>query len=286
MLSATAGAGSCRRRSRRDAAPVTLVDPKSTVKLALASKVKITKDTVRYTFALPSSQHRLGLPIGQHVHISTRMSNPRTGGELKYTSRAYTPTSNDDDLGILELVIKTYYKNQHPRFPDGGWLSQHMDGMEIGDTLDFKGPTGKIIYKGGGIFSIRGVEKRYTKIGLISGGVGITPCYQLMKYVDQQKERLKISLLFANVSQHDILLKSELDALSAKGMTVNYTVDMVKEGETWGGYVGFINEQMVRETLPPPGDDTLVLACGPPVMLERCVQPICKKIGYAAVIEF
>jgi len=260
------------------------LDPGAKVKLALKEKVKLTHDSVRYTFALPSPEHRLGLPIGQHVHLSTMMRNPRTGGELKYTSRQYTPTSNDDDLGIVEFVIKTYYKDQHPKFPDGGWLSQYMDGMKLGDTLDFRGPLGKIIYKGSGIFSIRGEEKRYRNIGLISGGVGITPCYQLMKYADQKSEPLEISLLFGNQSEEDILLKSELDDLSTRGMKVTYTVDRVKKA--WGGLVGFINKEMVKNALPPPGDDTLVLACGPPVMLEKCVHPICQSLGYTAVVDF
>jgi len=266
--------------------PTTLVGPDTKVKLALCSKAQLSRDTVKYTFALPSPEHCLGLPIGQHVALSTMMRNPRTGGELKYTARKYTPVSNDDDLGVVEFVIKTYYKEQHPRFPDGGWLSQHMDGMEIGDTLDFRGPSGKIIYKGNGIFSVRGKEKRYTHVGLISGGTGVTPCYQLMKYAAQHSEPLSISLLSANVSKHDILLKSELEGLSAKGLKVAYTVDSVNDEDAWSGYVGFINETMVRETMPPPGEHTIVLTCGPPMMIEKCVQPICKNLGYTTVIDY
>jgi hypothetical protein len=34
--------------------------------------------------------------------------------------RAYTPSSQDDALGYFELVVKIYFANQHPRFPDGG----------------------------------------------------------------------------------------------------------------------------------------------------------------------
>jgi len=79
------------------------------------------------------------------------MANPCTGGEPKYVSRLYTPTSADDDKGIVEFVIKTYYKDQHPKFPDGDWLSQYMDALEIGDTLDIRGPSVKIIYKGKGV---------------------------------------------------------------------------------------------------------------------------------------
>lgn len=34
--------------------------------------------------------------------------------------RAYTPSSSDQQRGYFELVVKVYFANQHPRFPDGG----------------------------------------------------------------------------------------------------------------------------------------------------------------------
>lgn len=42
-------------------------------------------------------------------------------GEL--VMRAYTPASSDDDLGYFDLVIKVYWANEHPRFPEGGEYS-------------------------------------------------------------------------------------------------------------------------------------------------------------------
>merc|ERR1719506_1771119 len=135
------------------------------MKLKLAERTQLSRTVVHYSFELPSKEHVMGLPIGQHVYISTKMANPRTGGELKHVSRAYTPISTTDTLGRVDLVIKTYLKDEHPRFPDGGWLSQYMNDMKVGDELDFKGPTGAIIYEGQGVFNIRGEKKRYRKIG-------------------------------------------------------------------------------------------------------------------------
>jgi len=160
-----------------------------------------------------------------------------------------------------------------------------LDKMQLGDTLDFRGPTGKIIYEGDGFFSIHGEKKQYKNIGFITGGSGVTPCFQLMKYTAQNSEPLNISLLYANQTPKDILLKDELDAFSTKGMKTAYTVDRLNEGEVWDGYTGFINEQMVKDSLPPPGDDTLVLVCGPPVAIAKCWKPICDKLGYT-MVEF
>merc|ERR1719487_1062565 len=150
--------------------PITLRHGKK-MKLKLAERTQLSRTVVLYSFALPSPEHVLGLPVGQHVHISTKMANPRTGGELKPVSRAYTPISTNTHKGRVDLVIKTYYKDEHPRFPDGGWLSQYMDNMKVGDELDFKGPTGKIIYEGDGVFNIRGEKRTYKKIIYEGDGV-------------------------------------------------------------------------------------------------------------------
>lgn len=48
-----------------------------------------------------------------------------------------------------------YFKDTHPKFPAGGKLSQHLENMEIGDTIDFRGPSGRLVYVGRGNFDIK-----------------------------------------------------------------------------------------------------------------------------------
>jgi cytochrome-b5 reductase len=74
---------------------------------------KISHDVKKFTFGLPSESHVLGLPIGQHISLKY------TDSDGKEVQRSYTPTSSDDDLGRVDFVIKVYYKNVHPKFPDG-----------------------------------------------------------------------------------------------------------------------------------------------------------------------
>ena len=62
--------------------------------------------------------------------------------------RAYTPTSSDDELGHFDLVIKVYWANEHPRFPDGGKMSQHLESLPIGGEMEVKGPLGHFHYLG------------------------------------------------------------------------------------------------------------------------------------------
>ena len=40
-----------------------------------------------------------------------------------------------------------------------------------------EGPKGMLSYHGHGMFTIKKELKKKTKIGLVAGGTGITPCY-------------------------------------------------------------------------------------------------------------
>lgn len=35
----------------------------------------------------------------------------------------------------MDLVIKVYPANVHPKFPEGGKLTQYLESMNIGDTI-------------------------------------------------------------------------------------------------------------------------------------------------------
>ena len=49
---------------------------------------------------------------------------------------------------------------------------------------------------------------------------------------------------------------------------------------------GFINEAMIKEHLAPPADDTLVVMCGPPPMINFACQPNLNNLGYSTQMRF
>jgi cytochrome-b5 reductase len=53
------------------------------------------------------------------------------------------------------LYEQVYHRNTHPKFPEGGKMSQYLNEMKIGDTIDVKGPSGRLVYKGRGEFAIK-----------------------------------------------------------------------------------------------------------------------------------
>jgi len=265
----------------------TLEDPNEKYFLPLIEKEEISHDTRKYRFELPSKDHILGLPVGQHIHLSATIN-----GEL--VIRSYTPVSSDDDKGFVDLVVKVYKKNVHPKFPEGGKMTQYLDALKIGDKIAFRGPSGKLQYLGNGKFSIKKLRKdppqsvQAKKVNMIAGGSGITPMLQLITEVLKRPgDNTQLALLYANQSEEDILLRDELDVLAAKHQEqfkVWYTID--RATDSWKFSVGFVNDKMIQDNLFPPSPDTLTVMCGPPPMINFACLPSLEKLNYEKDLNF
>ncbi|KAG7274826.1 hypothetical protein CRUP_038799 [Coryphaenoides rupestris] len=236
---------------------VTLQDDTIKYPLRLIDKEEISHDTKKFQFGLPSPTHILGLPIGQHVYLSAKVNG-------KLVVRAYTPVSSDQHEGYVDLVVKVYYKNSHPSFPEGGKMSQYLDNMAIGDTIDFRGPNGLLVYKGDGQFSIRPDKKSEPKVktfkhvAMIAGGTGITPMLQLIRSITADPmDNTTCSLIFANQTEKDILLREELEEVKS-----NHP------------------DKLELDHFPPASADVLVVLCGPPPMIQYACLPNLEKLGY------
>jgi len=62
-----------------------------------------------------------------------------------------------------------------------------------------EGPKGKLSYEGFGNFVINKKEVTgKTKLGLVAGGTGITPCYQVIQSALHNDDGTNLSLVFGN----------------------------------------------------------------------------------------
>jgi len=262
-------------------------------KIVLGERTNLSHDTVRFRFNLPKATPVLGLPVGKHFKLYCPNPVGKVKGEWNgredpedgtdEIERKYTPCSSDDEVGYVDLVIKVYKGGVIDRFPDGGKMSQYMDTLKVGDTLAIMGPIGMNEYMGKGKFMIGKREVTCKTLGMMAGGTGITPMLQVMAAIlKDPNDSTTISLLYANQTEDDILVRDMLEDLQAKHpkrMMVWYTLD--RPPANWSYSTGFITETMIAEHLPAPGNDTLVLMCGPPPMVKFACQQNLDKLGYA-----
>ncbi|AMD20008.1 HCL143Cp [Eremothecium sinecaudum] len=224
----------------------------------LITKTQLTHNTAIYRFGLPKENAVLGLPIGQHISISGSING-------KEIVRSYTPTSLDSDaVGHFDILIKSY--------PEGN-ISKMVAELNIGDFIKVKGPKGFYKYE----------ENLYKHIGMIAGGTGISPMYQIIKAISTNpKDKTKVTLLYGSQSKEDVLLKKELDdivAANPEQFKIVYLVDKLAEGEYWDGEVGYVTKELIAKTLPAPEASTQILVCGPPPMVSS-VKRNAVALGY------
>ena len=119
------------------------------------------------------------------------------------------------DQGIVDLLVRIYSKNM--QYPKGGEFSQYMDHMKEGDTLKVNAIGGDIYYMGNSEFMLRNYQtgdmekKKFTKVGMIAAGTGLTPMFQLIQTVaDCPGDHTALSLIHSCSSPFDLLLDEDL----------------------------------------------------------------------------
>lgn len=88
---------------------------------------------------------------------------------------------------------------------------------------------------------------------------------QVMQAVAHNPEdETRVSLLYANRTEQDILLRTELEELQQQSTNIAVSHILSKPSDTWTGLRGRINSQVLQQHLPRPADRVLILVCGPP----------------------
>jgi len=243
----------------------------------LQHREKLTGNTHLFRFELPDGKNS-GMPVASCLLV--RGPVPKEDGSTEMAVRPYTPTSPRTAAGYLDLVVKVYPQ---------GKVSKHVGDLKVGDKLEMKGPIVKLDYK----------PNMYRHIGMVAGGSGITPMLQVIDEILSNKDdKTQVSLVFANQTESDIILKDRIDAWAkahSDRLKVYYVVDKASLGGLfWKGGVGYLTKDMLKAHLPPADQaGSMVFVCGPPGMMNVVsgakvspkdqgeVKGILKELGYS-----
>ncbi|KAF8481579.1 cytochrome-b5 reductase [Russula ochroleuca] len=255
------------------------LDPERFLDLKLKSIEPYNHNTSRFVFELPDGGAALS-PITSLVVVRASEGSEHAPVDKKgnLAIRAYTPISSPDQEGELVLLIKKY---------ENGVISKYVhERLRPNDTLAIKGPIVKFPYK----------ANEFEDVALIGGGSGITPLYQLLNHaLNDPVNRTRFTLLYANVSEGDILLHEELATLQRAHpdtFKVVHTLDK-PPAAGWSGASGYVSRELVQAHVPPAqkGDKIKVFICGPPGQVSAVagkkdgmkqgeIGGILKELGY------
>ncbi|CAM0141248.1 unnamed protein product [Umbelopsis sp. WA50703] len=175
--------------------------------------------------------------------------------------RPYTPINNPSIDGHIDLLVKRY---------ENGSISKMLCQLKQGDDVHVRGPMVEFEYQ----------TNAYEHVGMIAGGTGITPMYQLMQRIlsDPKEINTKVTLIYANKTENDILLRPELEKLERQypdRLKIYCTLDHPPTDSDWKGGRGYVSREMVVKYLPEPrtnhaaNSGVFVFVSGPEAMLHH-----------------
>lgn len=194
---------------------------KQTVKI-LKTKM-VTHNVKQFTLEKPPGFTFLS---GQAADVSIN----RAGLEDELRPFTFTSLNSDDHL---EFTIKTY--------TDHDGVTKKLLDVGMGEELIIHEVFGAITYKGPGLF--------------IAGGAGITPFISILRQLRKDHQLAGNTLLFANRTENDIILKDELDAMLGRNH-----IDVISNPMS-GAQGSRIDKKMIQRQLT--GDNQYGYICGP-----------------------
>lgn len=214
--------------------------------LKVLSSEQYNHNVKRITFALPTEESVTGLGP-----ITSLLSQHTPEGAWIPVFRPYTPVSDNNVPGTVTFMVKKY---------EGGKGSTKMHSLKPGDSMKFKSLQ-EFDYK----------PNQYGSMLFIAGGSGITPIYQLTRAILRNPaDKTKISLIYANNAEEDILLKKEFEELEKQHPERFQKVFTVskKSGADADVETGYVTKQMIDKVWPGKSQGQKVLVSGPPAMIE------------------
>ena len=190
---------------------------------------KVTHDVLKIVTEKPK---KYSFTPGQATEISINKNG------WKYKKNPFTFTCLPED-NYLEFTIKIY--------PSHKGVTNELLHLKINDELILHEVFGAINYKGEGVF--------------IAGGAGVTPFISIFRNLELKDEIGNNTLIFANKTKNDIILKDEFEKLLGTNF-INILSDEKVEG--------YANGQITKDFIKAKsnGINKLFYLCGPPPMME------------------
>jgi predicted ferric reductase len=175
------------------------------------------------------------------------------GGDVAREEHPFTISSSPADPSAITFTIKEL-----------GDFSSNLGKVQPGDKVRVDAPYG--------YFSYLNYPPR-RPLGLIAGGIGITPMLSMLRTLRVSEPDRRVSFLWGVNQPEELFCQDELAAMAAE--MPNFTWHpVIAFNETWPGEKGFVDrEKIERLMLNGQGDGAELdfYVCGPQVMMKLVI---------------
>lgn len=190
--------------------------------LPLIKKVKIAPRTYSFFFStekLPSFTFSPGQYLRMHI--------PNEKPDQRGTSRFFTISSSplDKTLMITTHVIKSSFKKK-------------LLAVQPGDEISFFGPMGTLT-----------LPNRPIPLVFLAEGIGVTPFYSMIRFMNQKKISMPVTLIVTFETFEDCLFYPELMRINKKQPNISVIYSLLqktKNNQKWPGAYGAISKKLLQ----------------------------------------
>ncbi len=145
-------------------------------------------------------------------------------------------------------------------------FSEALKALKPGDWTRIDAPFGTFTFEG-----------EYPKIGLLAGGIGITPLISICRFCTDKHLKTQVTLVYGCRTEVDIAFKKELEEMQKQNQQLKVVFTVNEPSSGWNGSVGVINADMVKREIPDYME-TVFYTCGPPAMVE-IMEKLVESLG-------
>jgi ring-1,2-phenylacetyl-CoA epoxidase subunit PaaE len=206
-----------------------IIDNTQYRKLSIDQLVKENNHTVSVYFK-PTDKDFYNYKAGQYLTLKVKVD-----GKTYHRCFSLSSSPNIDDF--LRITVKLKGEVSH----------YFYHSAKVGDTIESLLPVGD--------FMVRPDTKVTNNFIMVAGGSGITPLFSMIKQILQFEPNSKVSLLYANTKEENIIFKEELHKLEQQYPLFKYT-----------HFISGKNRISKDDLVAEP--NTLYYICGPDALKE------------------
>lgn len=199
---------------------------------------------------------------GQYVQVEIKLEERNgfnvSNKQSKTQKRSFSISSSPNEKNYIEFTCKA--------IPNGFVSVYIVNYLKVKDKFKIIGPMGQFFFN----------EKTVKKNNIfLAAGSGISPMMSILRYIDENKIKTNVALIYSNKTEDEILWRKEIEDISKRNKNVKYIFTLTQQ--QWKGKMGRIDKKLIQDSVKNLKETDFYMV-GPPPFVEE-MEKILSELG-------